>query len=96
MATAQSAMQGANAAVVGILGTALCSPFCISAVGDIRDFTLALACFVLLMAWKAPPWVVVLVAAVGGAGLALVERGFKVILATLRQPKRARQLSHRP
>lgn len=27
---------------------------------------LALVCFVLLMAWKAPPWVVVIVAAAGG------------------------------
>lgn len=71
MATAQSAMQGANAAVVGILGAALYSPVFTSAIGDMRDFTLALVCFVLLMAWKTPPWVVVIVAALGGAGLAL-------------------------
>ena len=38
--------------------------------GDLRDFSLALACFVLLMAWKAPPWAVVIVAAAGG-GVAL-------------------------
>lgn len=72
MAPAQSLMQGANAAVVGILGAALYSPVFTSAIGDLRDFALALACFVLLMAWKAPPWVVVIVAAVGGVGLALV------------------------
>jgi len=72
MATAQSLMQGANAAVVGILGAALYSPVFTSAIADLRDFTLALVCFVLLMAWKAPPWLVVLVAAVGGAGLALI------------------------
>lgn len=72
MAPAQSLMQGANAAVVGILGAALYSPVFTSAIGDLRDFTLALACFVLLMAWKAPPWIVVLVAAVGGAALALM------------------------
>lgn len=71
MATAQSLMQGANAAVVGILGAALYSPVFTSAIGNLRDFTLALACFVLLMAWKAPPWVVVIVAALGGAGTAL-------------------------
>ncbi|MDP2063432.1 MAG: chromate efflux transporter [Phaeovulum sp.] len=70
MARAQSLMQGANAAVVGILGAALYSPVFTSAVGDLRDFALALGCFVLLMAWKAPPWVVVIVAAVGGVGLA--------------------------
>ncbi len=72
MAPAQSLMQGANAAVVGILGEALYSPLFTSAIGDSREFALALACFVLLMAWKTPPWVVVIVAAVGGVGLALV------------------------
>jgi chromate transporter len=70
MARAQSLMQGANAAVVGILGAALYSPVFTSAIGDMRDFTLALACFVLLMAWKMPPWGVVIVAALGGVGLA--------------------------
>ena len=72
MAPAQSMMQGANAAVVGILGAALYSPVFTSAIGDLRDFTLALFCCVLLMAWKAPPWVVVIVAAAGGAGLAML------------------------
>jgi chromate transporter len=71
MASAQSLMQGANAAVVGILGAALYSPVFTSAIGDMRDFALALACFVALMAWKAPPWLVVIIAAVGGVGLAL-------------------------
>jgi len=70
MATAQSLMQGANAAVVGILGAALYSPVFTAAIGDLRDFALALGCFVLLMAWRAPPWVVVIVAATGGAALA--------------------------
>jgi len=72
MASAQSLMQGANAAVVGILGAALYSPVFTSAIGDLRDFALALACFVMLMAWKAPPWAVVIVAAGGGIGLALI------------------------
>jgi chromate transporter len=72
MAPAQSLMQGANAAVVGILGAALYSPVFTSAIGDRRDLALALVCFVLLMAWKAPPWVAVIVAAAGGAGLALI------------------------
>lgn len=69
---AQSAMQGANAAVVGILGAALYSPVFTSAIGGMPDFALALMCFVGLMAWKAPPWVVVLLAAVGGAALSLI------------------------
>ncbi|MCH8467680.1 MAG: chromate efflux transporter, partial [Roseinatronobacter sp.] len=72
MARAQSLMQGANAAVVGILGAALYSPVFTSAIGDMRDFTLALVCFVALMAWKATPWAVVVVAALGGIGLALI------------------------
>lgn len=69
---AQSFVQGANAAVVGILGAALYSPVFTSAVVDMPSFALALGCFILLMAWKAPPWVVVIVAAVGGAVLALL------------------------
>jgi chromate transporter len=72
MARAQSAMRGANAAVVGILAAALYSPVFTSAIGDLRDFALALACFVLLTAWKTPPWIVVIVAAAGGAALALM------------------------
>ena len=72
MAAAQSLMQGANAAVVGILGAALYSPVFTSAVGDLRDLTLALICFVLLVAWKLPPWLVVIVSALGGAGLAFM------------------------
>jgi chromate transporter len=73
MPAAQSAMQGANAAVVGVLGAALYSPVFTSAIGDLRDFALALVCFVLLVAWKAPPWLVVILAAAGGAGLALTR-----------------------
>jgi chromate transporter len=69
MAAAQSLMQGANAAVVGILAAALYSPVFTSAITDMRDFTLALACFVLLTAWKMPPWIVVIVAALGGVAL---------------------------
>ena len=64
--SAQAAMRGANAAVVGILGAALYSPVWTSAVLTPRDFALALAGFLLLTVWKAPPWiVVVLLAAVG-------------------------------
>jgi chromate transporter len=63
---AQALMRGANAAVVGILGAALYDPVFTSAIVGPRQFALALTCFVLLMAWKAPPWLVVLVAAAGG------------------------------
>ncbi len=68
-AWAQSAMQGANAAVVGILGAALYDPVFTSAIGGMPDFALALVCFTALMAWRAPPWSIVLLAAAGGAVL---------------------------
>ncbi|MDO5705530.1 MAG: chromate efflux transporter [Paracoccus sp. (in: a-proteobacteria)] len=68
---AQSAMQGANAAVVGILGAALYQPVFTSAVRGMPDFALALACAVLLIAWKLPSWAVVIIAGLGGVGLAL-------------------------
>ena len=67
---AQSAMQGANAAVVGILGAALYSPVFTGAIGDLRDFALGLGCFVLLSVWKLPPWAVVIIGAAGGVALA--------------------------
>ncbi len=71
-AGAQALMRGANAAVVGILGAALYNPVFTSAVTDPRDFALALTCFVLLMVWRLPPWAVVIVAATGGALLAVI------------------------
>jgi chromate transporter len=64
---AQAAMRGSNAAVVGILGAALYNPVWTSAVLTPRDFALALAGFLLLTVWKAPPWIVVVLLA--GAGV---------------------------
>ncbi|PXW55237.1 chromate efflux transporter [Chelatococcus asaccharovorans] len=69
--SAQALMRGANAAVVGILGAALYDPVFTSAIVGARPFALALTCFVLLMAWKAPPWVVVIVGAAGGVLIGL-------------------------
>jgi chromate transporter len=65
------AVQGANAAVVGILGAALYDPIFTTAIGDLRDVTLALGCFVALTLWRVPPVAVVLAGALGGIGLAL-------------------------
>jgi chromate transporter len=64
---AQAAMRGSNAAVVGILGAALYNPVWTSAVLTPRDFAIALAGFLLLTVWKAPPWIVVVLLA--GAGV---------------------------
>jgi len=70
---AQAAMRGANAAVVGLLAAALYDPVFTSAVLTPLDFALALAGFVALVAWKAPPWTVVL--ALGLAGGAMGAAG---------------------
>ena len=67
---AQAGMQGANAAVVGILGAALYDPVWTSAVIAPVDLVLAVAGFVLLVGWKAPPWVVVVLLAAAGGALA--------------------------
>jgi chromate transporter len=63
----QAVMRGINAAVVGLLGAALYSPIWTSAVQAPQDFAVALVGFILLVAWKAPPVVVVVVSACGGA-----------------------------
>lgn len=73
MARAQSLMQGANAAVVGILGAALYSPVFTSAISDMRDLTVALAGFVALTVWRVAPWLVVAMSALAGIGLTLLE-----------------------
>jgi chromate transporter len=70
-ARAQSAMQGANAAVVGILAAALHDPVFTSSVNGVADFALATVCAVLLVAWKAPPLAVVVLGAAGGMLLAV-------------------------
>ena len=67
--TAQAAMRGANAAVVGILGAALYDPVWTGAVLSAQDFALALTGFLLLTVWKVQPWIIVVLLA--GAGLIL-------------------------
>ncbi|SCB40266.1 hypothetical protein [Rhizobium hainanense] len=64
--SARALMRGANAAVVSILGAALYDPVFTSAIVGRLQFALARTFFVLLMAWKTNPWIVVLVAAEGG------------------------------
>jgi chromate transporter len=71
--SAQAAMQGTNAAVVGLLGAALYNPVWTSAVQGPADFATAAAAFVLLVAWRAPPLFVVMLAAIAGAGLSYVS-----------------------
>ncbi len=66
---AQAALGGVNAAVVGLLLAALYNPVAVSAIAAPRDFALAVAAFLLLAVWKAPPWLVVVASAAGGAAL---------------------------
>lgn len=63
---AQGFIRGASAAVVGILAAALYDPVFTSAIIDPAAFALAVACFVLLVVAKAPPWSVVLLGAAAG------------------------------
>jgi chromate transporter len=49
--------------VVGVLGAALYNPVWTSAVLTSADFALALSGFLLLVVWKAPPWIVVVLMA---------------------------------
>jgi chromate transporter len=62
----QAALRGINAGVVGILLAALYNPVWTSAILAPEDFALGLTAFVLLVFWKQPPWLVVLLAALGG------------------------------
>lgn len=60
----QRATLGINAAVVGLLLAAFYNPVWTSGVLNAHDFVLALACFLALVFWKLPPWLVVILAAV--------------------------------
>jgi chromate transporter len=68
----QSALKGINAAVVGLLLTALYKPVWTSAIYSPADLGLGLLAFGLLMYWKTPPWLVVVLTAVGGEVIARI------------------------
>ncbi len=69
--SAQAAMRGAGAAVVGILALAFYDPVWSGGVRDSVDLTIAAAAFAMLTAWRAP---------------ALLAVGFCVAAAVLRAP----------
>jgi chromate transporter len=71
---ARAGMAGTNAAVVGILGAAFYQPVLTSAVASPTDFAVALTGFVLLTAWKAPPWMVVGMTVLAAVALGFVAR----------------------
>ena len=67
---AQAALRGINAAVVGILLAALYDPVWTAGITGPLDFALGSAAFLLLFMWKTPPWLVVILCAIGGALIA--------------------------
>jgi chromate transporter len=69
----RAALTGVNAAVVGMLLAFLYDPVWTNAIRTAADFGLALSGFVLLMFWKVPPWLVVLLTAAGSAAVKLVH-----------------------
>jgi len=62
----QNALLGVNAVVVGLLLAALYDPAWTSAILSAADFGLAIAAFTLLVFWKTPPWLVVIMTALAG------------------------------
>jgi len=68
----QAALRGVNAAVVGVLLAALYTPIWTSAVNSPRDFGIGLVAFLLLVFWKMPPWLVVILGALGTEALAML------------------------
>ena len=63
----RAAMRGVNAAVVGLLAAALYDPVWTGAVGSVLDVAVAGAAFVGLVAWRAPPVLVVGAMVLAGA-----------------------------
>jgi chromate transporter len=68
-ASFQAMLRGINAAVVGLLLAALYHPVWTSAIHAPGDFALGLVDFLLLAFWKWPPWLVVVLSALGGTVL---------------------------
>lgn len=68
----RSVLKGVNAAVVGLLLAALYDPVWTSAIHSAGDFAVAVVAMLLLVSWKVPPWLVVILGALASTALALV------------------------
>ena len=68
----QSALKGVNATVVGILLGALYTPVWTSAIFSAADFGLGVLAFLLLVFWRTPPWLVVILGALGAMAVAAI------------------------
>jgi chromate transporter len=65
----QAALQGVNAAVVGLLLAAFYNPVWTAGIITPAGFGLVLVAFLLLFLWHTPPWLVVALCAIAGAAL---------------------------
>jgi chromate transporter len=68
----RAALQGVNAAVVGLLLAALYDPIWTVGIKSAGDFALASVAFLLLFMWQTPPWLVVVLSAAAGGLMALL------------------------
>ncbi|HHX7188898.1 MULTISPECIES: chromate transporter [Bacillus cereus group] len=68
----KGSLMGVNAAVVGILISAFYHPIWTSAILQPVDFAFAAVLFSMLVYWKLPPWIIVVVGAVGGTLISLL------------------------
>jgi chromate transporter len=66
----RAALAGVNAAVVGLLLAALYTPVWTSAIFAPADFALGIVAFLLLVMWRVPPWLIVVLGAVATTVLA--------------------------
>jgi chromate transporter len=66
------ALTGVNAAVVGLLLAALYTPVWTSGIQTPADFGLGVVAFLLLVMWRVPPWLVVILGALGATALASI------------------------
>jgi chromate transporter len=67
-----SALRGLNAAVVGLLLAALYKPVWTSAILAPADFAIGIVAFLLLALWAVPPWLVVILGALGTTAVAAI------------------------
>jgi chromate transporter len=67
----RSVLKGVNAAVVGLLLAALYNPVWTSAIHAPADFAIAAVALLLLVSWKAPPWLVVILGAAAAFAVTL-------------------------
>jgi chromate transporter len=69
----RSVLKGVNAAVVGLLLSALYSPVWTSAIHAPADFAIAAVALLLLVSWKVPPWLLVLLGALAATAVGLLH-----------------------